>query len=460
MKLTNAVFVLLLFVCAVRADLPVHCLYATTKGQWRLDLTSQNYDNSIVKKYTIKDNITPVKSLKIDLQVPNVVTDENGNKGTWTLIYDQGFEVILNNNKYFAYFNYTTEGTKVVSNCHNTFTGWYHEIGVSAKKWGAFRAVKIDGPTPRPHVYDSVQSSPSDVVSFNTIDEKFVNTINSVQKQWEATVYPCYKYLTKYQANMMAGTVIPKFKADAHKNHVANMQKYQVKSSNENIPKEFDWRNVDGTSFVSPVRSQGSCGSCYAFASTAMFEARMRVASKNKRQPVYSPQEIVSCSSYSQGCSGGFPYLISKYAEDYGVVEESCVPYVARDTNCTRVSCDRTHFTDIEYIGGYYGATTAEAMQKNILKYGPIAVSIQAYRDLFAYKKGVYYHVQTNDPEPFFITNHVVLIVGWGEDNGTPYWIVKNSWGENFGLGGYVNFLRGTNECSIESLVPTTVPVL
>ena len=63
-------------------------------------------------------------------------------------------------------------------------------------------------------------------------------------------------------------------------------------------------------------RNQGSCGSCYAFSSMGMLEARLRVATKNQLKVDLSPQDVVSCSNYSQGCDGGFPYLIAgKYAQ-------------------------------------------------------------------------------------------------------------------------------------------------
>ena len=71
------------------------------------------------------------------------------------------------------------------------------------------------------------------------------------------------------------------------------------------LPEEFDWRNVDGKNYVSPIRNQGSCGSCYAFGTMAMFEARVRIMSNGSATPVFSTQDIVSCSEYSQGCEGG-----------------------------------------------------------------------------------------------------------------------------------------------------------
>ena len=72
----------------------------------------------------------------------------------------------------------------------------------------------------------------------------------------------------------------------------------------------------------------GGCGSCYAFASMGMLETRLRVLSNNRLRLSLSPQDVVECSKYSQGCDGGFPYLIAgKYTEDFGAVPESCNPY-------------------------------------------------------------------------------------------------------------------------------------
>ncbi|OTF76585.1 hypothetical protein BLA29_014957, partial [Euroglyphus maynei] len=84
------------------------------------------------------------------------------------------------------------------------------------------------------------------------------------------------------------------------------------------LPESYDWRNVNGINYVSPIRNQGDCGSCYSFASMAMLESRIRIQTNNTLKPVFSPQEIVDCSEYSQGCDGGFGYLIAgKYAQDF-----------------------------------------------------------------------------------------------------------------------------------------------
>merc|ERR1712142_798301 len=231
------------------------------------------------------------------------------------------------------------------------------------------------------------------------------------------------------------------------------------------LPHAWDWRNVDGKNYVSPIRNQGTCGSCYAFASMALLEARLRLLSNNTVTPVFSTQDVVECSDYSQGCEGGFPYLVAgKYAQDFGVVPESCNPYRGKDGPCsTSQTCpQRFYSSNYHYIGGFYGGCNEPRMREALVRRGPIAVSFQVYSDLVHYQGGVYHHVPTKFDDqiigggfdPFELTNHVVLIVGYGTEPGTnqPYWIVKNSWGEEWGENGFFRIRRGSDECAIESL--------
>merc|ERR1712172_245377 len=146
------------------------------------------------------------------------------------------------------------------------------------------------------------------------------------------------------------------------------------------LPKSFDWRNVDGVSYVSPVRNQGACGSCYAFSSMGMLESRVRILTANSRQFTFSPQDIVSCSSLAQGCSGGFPYLIAgRYGKDHGVVEEACSPYTGNDTACSTHTCLRHYTGSYGYVGGYYGGCSEEAMKR--LWY-PVALFLSPSRSM------------------------------------------------------------------------------
>jgi len=227
------------------------------------------------------------------------------------------------------------------------------------------------------------------------------------------------------------------------------------------LPVSFDWRNVSGVSFLSPIRNQASCGSCYAFASMGMNEARLRIRTLNTDQTIFSPQDIVECSEYSQGCDGGFPYLISgKYAEDFGLVEEKCNPYKGIDGTChTNQSCTRHYSTRYHYVGGFYGACNQELMKIELVKNGPLVVAFEVYDDFLSYQGGIYHHTFLKDEknfkfDPFQLTNHAVLLVGYGTDqqSGQDYWIVKNSWGTSWGENGFFRIRRGNDECAIESI--------
>jgi cathepsin C len=157
------------------------------------------------------------------------------------------------------------------------------------------------------------------------------------------------------------------------------------------------------------------------------------------------PHHNTQSSPYCSACHvTGFPYLVAgKWGQDFGHVEEQCLPYQGVDTpTCPPLQCTspkRWWTTSYNYIGGYYGASTVLNMQQEIMQNGPIAVSFEVYDDLMHYKSGVYHHTKTLGFNPFYITNHVVVIVGWGETStGVPYWTVKNSWSTSWGSLVYV----------------------
>jgi cathepsin C len=306
---------------------------------------------------------------------------------------------------------------------------------------------------------------------------QFIEAINAAQSMWTAKHYEEHENYTLRDMQRRRGGKVS-LRDALPPNAREKPQKSQSAPRND-IPTSFDWRNVSGVNYVSPIRDQGGCGSCYAFGSGAMMEARIRIASNMQKQPVISTQDVVSCSQYSQGCEGGFPYLVAgKYGRDYGLLEEACYPYVGSDSACTpdpQPGCNPQRWMTKEYyyIGGYYGMSTVELMQEEIMANGPIAVSFEVYDDFQAYSGGVYTHKFTKhlrdglNFDPFELTNHVVSIVGWGQTTDsppTPYWIVKNSWGASWGENGFFRILRGSSEpggeCAIESITVSAIPIL
>merc|ERR1712137_816414 len=165
-----------------------------------------------------------------------------------------------------------------------------------------------------------------------------------------------------------------------------------------------------------------------------MLEARLRINTVNERQDIFSVQDAITCSGITQGCDGGFNFLTGgRYAFEQGVADESCNPYEGIDEECdTSSPCIRTYVKNYNYIGGYYGATNEVEMVNAIYDNGPIAVALMMTDDLIHYAGGIYHNTHlTNEFNPFEMTNHAVLAVGWGidESTGEKYWILKNSWG-------------------------------
>lgn len=149
---------------------------------------------------------------------------------------------------------------------------------------------------------------------------------------------------------------------------------------------------------------QGGCGSCYAVATTDMLNMRRRIRTKGRDQRLLSQQNVVSCSTYNQGCKGGYPFLVGKHAHDFGLLDSECQPYTQSDRTACVQGCSPldpdptrrgphtnvTYAGDYRYVGGYYGACTERAMMEELYLRGPIVASINAPRSLIYYTGGIF----------------------------------------------------------------------
>ncbi|XP_071520204.1 dipeptidyl peptidase 1-like [Panulirus ornatus] len=441
---------MILLVSGTQADTPANCTFEDVKGDWILYETERSGDASIDCS-----NMGPIIHKKmVSLMYPNEAVDEFGNKGTWTMIYNQGFEVKVSGRSYFAFSLYEKTGETVISMCDKTMTGWSRDITV--RNWACYRAQKK---IPLPPKNSTVNHMPQEDALYK-YNKEFIQSINAKQNSWWADIYPEYELMTMKDILRRAGGRASAIASRAH----AVPPSFFTRLLDAAMPATWDWRNISGISYVSPVRNQGNCGSCYAFASMGGLEARVRILTNNTQQPVFSPQDIVGCSKLSQGCEGGFPFLIAgRYAQDVGVVLEECSPYEARDDVCrTNPNCNR-HFTAYyRYVGGYYGSCNEEEMKLALVKGGPLVVGLEVYSDFLHYKGGIYHHTGLSDKfNPLELTNHAVLLVGYGEDEetGEMFWTVKNSWGNDWGENGYFRIVRGNDECAIESMAVEVVPI-
>jgi len=196
------------------------------------------------------------------------------------------------------------------------------------------------------------------------------------------------------------------------------------------LPSAFDWRALGG---CTPIRNQGSCGSCWAFATVGALECNILI--KDGRSVDLSEQWLVSCNRSGYSCSGGwFAHEYHQWATDRcnhaGAVLEQFFPYVAWNAPCYCPYPHRYFINRWAYVGGSSGVPPIAAIKQAIMTYGPVSVAVYVNAAFQAYSGGIFNGCASGT------VNHAVVLVGWDDAQGV--WILRNSWGPNWGEGGYM----------------------
>jgi len=194
---------------------------------------------------------------------------------------------------------------------------------------------------------------------------------------------------------------------------------------------------------LAPPRSQGSCGSCWAFATLAVFEAAENIANGIDLGRDFSEQHLVDCAEASDGfdigtCMGGYTVMVYDYLQRAGAPLESQVPYKEADATCDRGLEAKDKIANWGFVDENGGIPTVDELKAAICNYGPVSSSVYVSPAFKAYTGGVF-DEQANGP-----TNHAVTLVGWDDKRGA--WLMRNSWGTWWGEDGYMWIEYGSNE--------------
>ncbi|XP_020270538.1 oryzain gamma chain-like [Asparagus officinalis] len=196
------------------------------------------------------------------------------------------------------------------------------------------------------------------------------------------------------------------------------------------LPETKDWRK-DG--IVSPVKDQGGCGSCWTFSATGSLEAAYSQATGKSIS--LSEQQLVDCASAFNnfGCNGGLPSQAFEYIKYNGGLDtEESYPYTAVNGNCS-FKQGNVGVKLLDSVNITLGAEDELKHAVGVVR--PVSVAFEVVQSFALYKGGVY----TSDTcgSSSMDVNHAVVAVGYGVENGMPYWLIKNSWGADWGMDGY-----------------------
>jgi cathepsin F len=205
------------------------------------------------------------------------------------------------------------------------------------------------------------------------------------------------------------------------------------------VPQTLDWRNQN---MVTPVKNQEQCGSCWAFSVTENIESMYCMKNQidcTTFAPL-SPQEIVDCDTTDAGCDGGDPPTAYQFViQEGGLEDDSDYPYTGQDGTCNfQANLVKVTISNWQYATQNSDEST---MQNNLVSWGPLSICVDAepWQD---YTGGVLMASDCSNQ-----LDHCVQLVGYDMTQSTPFWIVRNSWGTDWGENGYIRLQYGQDTC-------------
>lgn len=240
----------------------------------------------------------------------------------------------------------------------------------------------------------------------------------------------------------------------------------------------IDWRNKDGFNFITYVKNQHIptyCGSCWAQSATSMLADRLKIARAAQGavfpEFIFSPQAIINCKE-GGSCLGGDSTLLFERAGTWRIPIETCEQYQAQNPDNYSCADDKkcvlSTGTENRAVKDFTGVVVTSwkrirgtSFIKAALQEGPVVCSVAVTDDYVKYKPtdGPDLNIYQEEKD-YFEMNHSVEVIGWGNQKGQDYWIIRNSWGIEWGYGGIIYMKAGVNQLGIESDCASAVPAL
>ncbi|GMT11864.1 hypothetical protein PFISCL1PPCAC_3162, partial [Pristionchus fissidentatus] len=259
------------------------------------------------------------------------------------------------------------------------------------------------------------------------------------------------------------------------------------------LPASFDARTQwPACTSIGYIRDQSDCGSCWAFGAAEAMTDRVCIATAGAQQPILSADDLLSCCGLSCGigCKGGFNLRAWNYMLQHGICTGGgfydnigCKPYPFEPcgthtvdgtthyrncsgvadpptpkctSECTNAAYPKAYADDKYYAKSAYAVKNdVEAIKQEIFQNGPVEAGFRVYEDFDYYKGGIYQHTSGA-----LLGGHAVKVIGWGEENGTPYWLAANQWAVEWGEQGFFRIILGQNECGFEAGIVAGLPMV
>lgn len=275
-------------------------------------------------------------------------------------------------------------------------------------------------------------------------NEKYVNEFNSQHHSWSMSMsgrwagFPRSKLSTIFKSRRLPKHFNSTLKGDindgCYSHYYGAIDSNPVKHEHRAVPDSIDWR-----SSMSPVRDQGSCGACYTFGSVGALEGRLNIQYNTKFD--LAEQQVLDCSQGygNQGCGGGLGQNVYDYLTDGNMLAYE-YDYQYKESTGTCKTDVPKHARLMTYTCGI------DHMQEHLVN-GPIDIAMYVNNGFMLYTSGFYDGHGDSCTNTYEQANHEMVAVGYGYNEGKLYYIVRNSWDDNWGNKGYVYVYD--NVCSI-----------